>query len=423
MSATLGSSAGFASLRKRPLPADVVGRIRDRGWTQRPGSSNVWVQQARELASTSRASNAPATPGYRAVHERLLLLEHLEQEAVPQGLPALRSALRWRCGSIERAFACLDVGARNGRGGLSLFETVSGLALLGLDTPALCGFNEVEAFHKLDADGDGRLGLLDLLSGVARTKLDTDADEVTDHSAYALDVGNDETTAGGESPKLKTGSGPGRWPLAVKFMALTAWFQTPPAVRRRQHNGAMAVQAGPLLLGQPAGLDAGAATMAVISAVADGVTGRVGERAALARQQVNDPVRSVWAPNEGDMHQTREALQAEFNKHASTEQFSKHLLTKSDLYRLLGEFPPSGIGEDPAAARLTRTELSAIVDEVISMQVETAQQKNCAVSKGLTFESLQLVLHKAALVMGLNLRHLVNDAIEAQVRALVGKNE
>lgn len=417
MPATSGSSAGFAALRKQPLPADIVGRIRNRGWTQPQGSSNVWVQQARELASAARASNAPATAGYRAVHERLQLLEHLEQEVVPQGLEALRAALRWRCSSIERAFACLDVGARNGRGGLTLFEMVAGLALLGLDTPALCGIDEVEAFHKLDADGDGRLGLLDLLSGVARTKLEDDGDE-----AAGPDHGNSSSDAkeAGKYHSSNTACA-GRWALAAKFVALTAWFQTPVAVRRRQRTGSSAAQATMLSRAQPTGLGAAPAAISVVAAVADGVTGRVGERAALARQQANDPVRSVWAPSESDMLKTRQALQAEFNKHATTQQFNERLLSKSDLYRLLGEFPPSGIGEDPAAARLTRTELSAIVDEVISMQAEhSQQQKSCALSKGLTFESLQLVLFKASLVMDLNLRHLVDDAIEAQVQALTG---
>jgi len=51
-------------------------------------------------------------------------------------------------------------------------------------------------------------------------------------------------------------------------------------------------------------------------------------------------------------------------------------------------------------------------DNVLKMQVALTSLKGRALSKGLTFESVGVLLRKMSLSLGLHFRHLVDDAFE-----------
>lgn len=400
-SAFFGDTGAARRPRIGSLPADVVLRIKDRGWTQ----NSVWVRQAHELTS-ARAGRSPLAPGKkcppgandRSIHERLRLLELLESEGLPQGLEALCVALRWRCGSLENAFVYLDVGGRGGHGaGLSVSELAGGLALLGLDAPALCGFSEAEAHQRLDANHDGYVCLPDLLKGGLGAGEPPPAATATDS----------RNGAWGEATE--------RWVALAKFVALSAWFQTPQPLRSRKRPGVME---GPALtpLSPPPG-PTGSATIAMVTAAADRRQGTFGgEQGAMARQQPIDAVRRFWAPSAGDFQEARRLLQEKFSEHALVQQFNERLLGKSDAFRLLGDLPPAGIGRDQALP-LTHATVGELFEEALRTQIAQSSPASCALSKGLTFEFLTVFLHKVALALGLNFRHLVDDALDARAAA------
>jgi len=214
--------------RKKPLPSDMLDRMKAGGWTQAVFSNRVWLDQARQLTS-SRSGIAPAAVGCRASLERTLLLESLEKQAVPQGIEALRAALKWRCGSLERAFECSNVSDRTGpANSLSLLECVGALVLLGLDAPALCGFSESMAFRAMDTDLDGRLSLRDLL-GTSSPSTAPQLLKLGTVASVQRGIVRGNGVQGIEG-------GAERWILFVKFVALTAWFSTPMVARRNWRN-------------------------------------------------------------------------------------------------------------------------------------------------------------------------------------------
>lgn len=373
--------------------------MKDTGWNMTGPSCTVWVQQARHLASSR--SNALAAVGCKAIHERLQLLHLLEQHELPQGVEALRFALKWRCGSLEQAFLCLDVACRQGRGALSMLEFVGGLALLGLDTPALCGVNEAVAFTTLDADGDGRLSVLDLLGASAPPESST-AETVESRRPEGHSYDAHSKPGGRET-----------WILIVKFIALYAWFATPVALRRRWRGFEDALSAQIVSPGKPGGGAGGA--MTVVTALAGGAIGRSGERVAIAQQQACDPVMRAWVPSECDLELIESTLNTNFKAHCTSQQLGEKLLNKSDFYRFLGDIPPVGVGDDPAAQQLTRTTLNELFEEVAALQTQGPQS---SWTKGLTFESFRLLLLKLCLAMELHFRHLVEDAVEAQCQGV-----
>lgn len=390
--------------RQRPLSTEILTRMKDTGWNMSGPSCTVWVQQARYIASSR--SNAPAGVGCKAIHERLQLLHLLEQHELPQGVEALRFALKWRCGSLEQAFLCLDVACRQGRGSLSMLEFAGGLALLGLDTPALCGITEAAAFTNLDADGDGRLCVLDLLGASAPPESPTTAAK--------------EESRRSEGEKEERHNKPGgeeKWILIAKFIALYAWFATPVALRRRWRGSDDIMSTQIVSPGKPGGGAGGA--MTVVTALAGGAIGRSGERVAIAQQQACDPVMRAWEPNECDLEVIERKIHADFKSQSTSQQLSEDLLNKSDFYRFLGDIPPVGVGDDPAAQQLTRTMLSGLFDEVLALQTKGPKS---SLTKGLTFESFCLLLLKMSLALGLHFRHLVEDAVEARCQGLKLEN-
>lgn len=388
----------------KPLPSELLDRMKDCGWAQKDLGTAVWVEKARQL--TSSPSAAPAAAGCRGIQERLQLLEVLEQQAVPQGPEALRAALRWRCGSLEQAFQCLDVSDRNGQGSLSMLELAGAVALLGLDAPALCGTHEVSTFAAMDADLDGRLSIYDLLG--------TSAPAPT-----WCDYGGSAAASPQRASSKGTEGGAARWVFTAKFVALSAWFGTPQLIRRRLRPPPVGSgqSVAPIQLDRPETAAGGAIT--VVTALAGAATGGASIVNNL-RQQVIDPVRQSWAPSEADFEAIDGKMQEEFARNASGRQLSEQVINKSDFFRLLGDIPPMGIGNDPDA-HLTRAQLSDIFDMALSLQVQSMARNGITFSKGLTFESFRLALLKVCLSMGLHFRHLVEDAIDAQVQACLAE--
>lgn len=206
-----------------------------------------------------------------------------------------------------------------------------------------------------------------------------------------------------------------RWIRIVKFVALTAWFSTPLLLRRRWRPapGGEAGASQPSDGGRPETSGGGAeGAMTVVTALAQGAIGQA-SHGAIARQQVSDPVRQCWAPSEGDLEEIEAKMKDEFTRYSSVLQYSEQMINKSDFFKLLGDIPPVDIGNDPQAQQLTRAKLAEIFDEVLVLQMRNQGQAGVTFSKGLTFESFRLALLKACVTIGLHLRHLVDDAIEA----------
>jgi len=237
-------------LQQRPASDDLMPLIRDRGW-RRVRTIETWAEQARALA-TWRVSVRTQLPVARdrALHERLWLLEQLECKGVSQGIEALRFALRLRFGSLQNAFANLDVGGHGEKRGVSLLEFSGSLALLGLHAPSLCGFGVPEVFRRLDADCDGRISLEDLCGSCSSSLVGSDP--VASRSACATvgDPGGtmianlsstavvDDAPSAGEI-SLPRPWAPGdieeeeRWALIARIAALSSWFRVSPPLRRR----------------------------------------------------------------------------------------------------------------------------------------------------------------------------------------------
>jgi hypothetical protein len=140
------------------------------------------------------------------------------------------------------------------------------------------------------------------------------------------------------------------------------------------------------------------------------------EMGALEKQQALDVFRRCWSPNEGDLENARRILRLQFMQHASVRQFGEPLLSRSDISRLLGRWPPPGLTESHSA--LSLLELGEIYDEVLEMQVVSTSFEGRALSKGLTFASLRIFLQKIALALGLHFRHIVDDAVDANAEVL-----
>lgn len=389
-------SPSKVSLRQKPLPSELLLRMKDHGWTQTDLGSTVWVEQGRRLAASR--SQPPAATSCRAMQERLQLLQFLEQQAVPQGPKALRAALTWRCNTLEQAYRCLDVTDRQGRGGLSLLEFSGALALLGLDAPSLCGSEETEVFGLLDADMDGRLSMYDLLG-----------------TSAAAPSWCDRGSRGYRSVEK---GGADRWVFVIKFVALSAWFATPVLLRRKLRPQLGTAESAVSLHVERPETPAGGA-FSLVTAVAEGANGII-SHGEVARQQVSDPVRQSWSPSENDLDDMETRMKEEFDKYATAKQFAEFLMKKSDFFRFLGDIPPVGIGDDPEPQQLTHVQLGDIFEEVLAMQMESTAFNGLAFSKGLTFDSFRLALLKASLIMGLHFRHVVDDAVDIVAASFKG---
>jgi hypothetical protein len=88
------------------------------------------------------------------------LYDHLDLRMPLRGAEALLEALVFRLGSIENALHLLD---SNGSGKMGLMEFVGSLGLLGLDSEALTGTDDVGTFLGLDQDRDGFVQLQQFL--------------------------------------------------------------------------------------------------------------------------------------------------------------------------------------------------------------------------------------------------------------------
>eukprot|EP00443_Scrippsiella_acuminata_P094825 CAMPEP_0115376324 /NCGR_PEP_ID=MMETSP0271-20121206/2918_1 /TAXON_ID=71861 /ORGANISM="Scrippsiella trochoidea, Strain CCMP3099" /LENGTH=134 /DNA_ID=CAMNT_0002799413 /DNA_START=12 /DNA_END=412 /DNA_ORIENTATION=+ len=134
----------------------------------------------------------------------------------------------------------------------------------------------------------------------------------------------------------------------------------------------------------------------------------------MARQQALDALRQFWAPQRDDFEAAEQDVMQEFSMHATSHQYGEKLLSRADLLRLLGVFPLALLADDaPAARRATQAQVCAIYDEVLAWQAARAPAapQRGPFTKGLTFESLRLVLLKVVLAAGLHFRHLVDDAV------------
>jgi hypothetical protein len=253
---------------------------------------------------------------------------------------------------------------------------------------------EPVAFEAMDGDKDGRLSLSDLLAETMPSWIQSKGAGLQWRTARSNDVDGIE-------------GGVGRWLLAVKYAALSSWFSTPVPLRRRVRGppGGQGSSA-PLFINRPETPAGGA--MIVVIAVAEGATS-CSSHGAAARQEVPDPVRQCWAPCESDLKEVDEKMKIAFWQNSSFEQHSERCLNKSDFFRLLGDIPPIGLGEDPDAQQLTRAQLSRIFDEV-----QSSAPNSITFSKGLTFESFRLALFKVLLSMGIHFRHLIDDAMYAK---------
>lgn len=455
-----------ASLWRRPLPADLVPKITERGWTQVKETS-IWAQQARQLASWRVNAQTELSPiRERALHERMKLLSILEQYRVPQGLEALQLALCFRCGSVKDSFKYLDVGDTGS--GPTLAELAGSLALLGLDVPSLCGFDSREAHKRLDLDCDGRVSLQDLLG---EHTIQQSSKPVDGLKADSWSTERDAADPADDGSQAAV-----RFAIMAKFVALSAWFRTPNHVRRRGRAHADSTDGGeepllppPDIMNPPWGavavnmlegefstwvfqkLDVGseipegwhlATHQEVASHKSDvdfllgewdicGLAGgwRIdgrgygsnlkephgsvefgacvickqeqhslreaprfsapttptagsGDSGPLARQQALDALRLCWSPNEGDLEAVSLLLKAEFEKNATSRQFGEQLLSRSDLFRLLGELPRISTVAGNDLQPFGLVEVGEIYDSVLESQVSLTSLEGRILSKG-----------------------------------------
>jgi len=455
------------------VPAELVPQLKGGGWSEAGSGGAIWALQARDLvrsrlSETSKSSEA-RDAGLRL---RLGILEYMESQDVPQGLQALCEALRLRCGNLELATTCLE-GGRHLRGrGVSLLEMAGGLALLGLDIPALCGFGDNEVARRLGLrESDGRIAP----EGLALQAL--------------------KDTSG--KPPLPPGTDlrlVELWVTITKFVALSAWFTTPLGNRRRGRLGEIGQSREAELLefrsaersqmhlgireslglgsssGQEASVAPGRLDWAkpkaprylmmkskpeassvqkafdaenaihtlrmgilrpkVAMEEHDVANELLGAADALARsgasktasiasghpvmlqQHAQDQIRSCWAPCELDLERLEATLRAEYRAHSGVSQLGERLLGRNELFRLIGERPPTDLLTSAGSRHLTWAEVGAIYDDAIELQVYLTGSGKIALKKGLTFESFRFVLLRIALTVGLHFGHLVDDAVD-----------
>jgi len=411
---------------------------------------------------------SPSVSRHRAMHNRLQLLDRLAAQDTPQGPDALRAGLRMLCGSLEAAHAHLDVAGADGSRGISLLEFVGGLALLGLDAVTLCGCGEREAFHRMDLDCDGQLGLWDVVAPeTPLSKSDQRSNACTQQDKTSADAVVD------------------RWVLFARCVAFSAWFDTPRHLRRRERqkstsqeqdesicaqelaasaafrtrnaayraevaadsaislgrHGVNAVEAKAAELAatracpssdlQAACSSNGASPVDVTTAASNNrdqcrVTGAAAMMAAVvaagggttsrrynALQARLDELRRCWEPNQSDAEASLEELRHEFELHAGANFRGEALLTRPGFFQFLGgEFPPPQTADHLSLQRLTYKQAGRVYDDVLALQVGRSPAEGTALSKGLTFASFIAALHGIALVVGLHFRHLVDDAFD-----------
>lgn len=379
-SAPAAPSGGRWSHRAQP---DLSGRIRAAGWTEvRNGGSTVWAAEARQLATwrasagmqghssfvpgAGDGSSSSVGPGVdEAVNDRLQLLGHLDRGIVRRGPDALEEALCWRCGSLGRAVPLCGLDRESG---LALFEFAGTLALLGLPAQKLCGHGEREALQHLSV----------------RLHLGAAVADSSEADPAVLD----------------------KWVQVAKFLALSAWFGTPPPLRRRErHSASDGPAAAPPKRkhGQHAQCDG-----LVLSLVQS-------EGALPADSGQTPGYRTHLVPNLCDFWQLQAAMQIEHNASSSSQQFAQQLMSRADLFRYVcDDMPIAGIEETQL---LTRSKIGEIYDAVLSAQMQRASTAGDVhvCTKGLTFESFRLVLMRIFCTLGLPFAGLCDDAIEVHM--------
>eukprot|EP00929_Paragymnodinium_shiwhaense_P113064 TRINITY_DN8132_c0_g1_i1.p1 TRINITY_DN8132_c0_g1~~TRINITY_DN8132_c0_g1_i1.p1 ORF type:complete len:714 (+),score=134.05 TRINITY_DN8132_c0_g1_i1:47-2143(+) len=450
------------SLRTTSLSPDLLPQLKQKGWAKMPAKGSIWGRATEDFVERFNAAfDRPSIARDRLRHERLLLLSALERENVVPGVEAVRISLQARCGSLEEAHAQLDVRQR-GEKGITLLEFAGGAALLGLDVRLMSGgLSEQEVLKRLDHDGDGRLSLQDLRR---------EAKSAAAQPAFAGDT-NDFLNF---------------WVLFAKFVALSAWFDTPAHLRRRVRYGpgdeyvsdfeddpkaaedaavsaarnaeSAAARAEQSLReatdvaeslatrmaerrGEPPSKEPPSPTVAesaelrsipvlgglsgglAVSAHAAAMGGGTRTMRPNARDLQTDPIRMRWAPNEFDLYVARQGIEQRFMDHASIERNGVRLLTRPDFFRFLGFMPPPArCGPVYVHRKMTRIngpEAGRIFDEALAMQVGLTGLTGRLLSKGLTFQFLRVALMQVALSIGLHFCHMVDDAMDAAVQAVV----
>eukprot|EP00927_Polykrikos_kofoidii_P035996 TRINITY_DN30452_c0_g1_i1.p1 TRINITY_DN30452_c0_g1~~TRINITY_DN30452_c0_g1_i1.p1 ORF type:complete len:695 (+),score=97.33 TRINITY_DN30452_c0_g1_i1:90-2174(+) len=199
-----------------PLPAALLDKlVHEHGWRKLPPAA-IWARLSEELTSACATfSKTPSVTRDRMLHERLQLFEALQRKGLPQSLGALCFALTARFGGVDEAYALLDVGGRGSGLGVTMLEFAGGLALLGFDAPTLCGFGEPEVLRRMDADSDGWLSSQDFRRSV----------KTFSGGSVSLLSNTTASVSGCEYSAW--------WVLIAKFVALSAWFYTPPHLRKR----------------------------------------------------------------------------------------------------------------------------------------------------------------------------------------------
>jgi len=154
------------------------------------------------------------------------------------------------------------------------------------------------------------------------------------------------------------------------------------------------------------------------------------ESAAAKRR---DELRQCFAPGEADLDIAKKALEAEFAICCTGRQFGEGLMNRPDVFRFLGDLQPTDVcgrdaatglfGEDVVAKGLARSRVGILYDAVLELQVGLTSFEGRALSKGLTFDSFRVALHKAAIGIGLNFRYLADDAVEAFAEAAVAASK
>lgn len=140
-----------------------------------------------------------------------------------------------------------------------------------------------------------------------------------------------------------------------------------------------------------------------------------------------DKFRQCFCPSEADLDAAKKALEAEFAACSTGRQFGEGLMNRPDLFRFFLDLRPSDVcgrdaatglfGEDAVAKGLARTRVGLLFDAVLELQLGLTSFEGRALSKGLTFDSFRVALHKAGIAIGLHFRHLADDALESFVEA------
>lgn len=378
----------------RPSMVAVHASMRYHGWT-RSGKLSIWTSEARRLALWRVSCPAQVeTEVDLALHQRLHLLQCLEDERVPQGLKAFKKALELHCDVDDLA----SPSPSNEDYAFPVLAFAGRLALLGFDVPTLCGFNEYHTWSELGSDKEGLL--------LRARILGIDCDELPLHPVCWCEASQCIRGTSGsrgqnssmhpEPPSLEerpSDAAIQRWITFSRFVALSAWFFTQPSLRRRGRLGGSSASVGNACTAHANDMsDKSASTLEIL--------------------QEKDAERCRFVPNENDLHLLQAAVQIEFDRHAKVSQFGVLLLARSDLFHYIVDYSPKNFARNPQVRIPTSGDVGRIYDEVLDFQMHETEHAGRLLSKGLTFASFRLALLKIAVLMDLHFQHLVDDAIE-----------